>query len=138
MKALQSEAPTTDDREETMDSQVSFIRVEHLTKVFHTARTRRLLGLLPNKSAQEGFRAVDDVSFEVQQGQTFVIMGLSGSGKSTIIRMINRLIDASDGSITVDGKDVRAESGVRKPGVGRSASTTPPPTSLSMRLFERP
>ncbi|HKU12114.1 MAG TPA: betaine/proline/choline family ABC transporter ATP-binding protein [Sinomonas sp.] len=91
-----------------MDPEVAFIRVEHLTKVFHTGKSRRTLGLLPKKSAARGFVAVDDVSFEVQRGQIFVIMGLSGSGKSTIIRMVNRLIDATDGSITVDGKDVRS------------------------------
>ncbi|MBT2515683.1 ATP-binding cassette domain-containing protein [Arthrobacter sp. ISL-30] len=90
-----------------MNPEVPFIQVEHLTKVFHPAKSRPLR-LLPKKAANQGFVAVDDVSFQVQQGQIFVIMGLSGSGKSTIIRMLNRLIDVSDGSITVDGKDVRA------------------------------
>ncbi|HKU12389.1 MAG TPA: betaine/proline/choline family ABC transporter ATP-binding protein [Sinomonas sp.] len=90
-----------------MDPEAPFIQVEHLSKVFHAGGSRRLLGLLPGKSAR-GFVAVDDVSFEVQRGQIFVIMGLSGSGKSTIIRMVNRLIDATEGSITVDGKDVRS------------------------------
>ena len=85
-----------------------FIRVENLVKVFHSARKRRMLGLLPPPPGPTGFVAVDRVSFDVERGQIFVIMGLSGSGKSTIIRMVNRLIDASDGTITVDGKDVRS------------------------------
>ena len=36
--------------------------------------------------------AVDDVDLTVQRGELFVIMGLSGSGKSTVLRMINRLV----------------------------------------------
>jgi glycine betaine/proline transport system ATP-binding protein len=108
MTAQQSESQTTVSREEAMAPEAPLIRVENLTKVFSTRKSRRGLGLLPNKQKREGFCAVDDVSFQVQQGQTFVIMGLSGSGKSTIIRMVNRLIDATDGSITVGGKDVGA------------------------------
>jgi glycine betaine/proline transport system ATP-binding protein len=49
---------------------------------------------------------VQDASFEVRAGEIFVIMGLSGSGKSTMIRLLNRLIDPSSGSIVLDGKDL--------------------------------
>ncbi|WP_323809241.1 betaine/proline/choline family ABC transporter ATP-binding protein [Arthrobacter sp. CDRTa11] len=93
--------------EQAMKPEEPFIKVEHLTKIFHPAK-KRSLGLPGRKNGPPGFVAVDDVSFQVEQGQIFVIMGLSGSGKSTIIRMLNRLIDASDGSISVDGKDVRS------------------------------
>ncbi len=47
-----------------------------------------------------------DVSFEVQRGETFVIMGLSGSGKSTMVRCLIRLIEPTAGSIIIDGNDV--------------------------------
>ncbi|MGO4584617.1 glycine betaine/L-proline ABC transporter ATP-binding protein [Arthrobacter sp. 2RAF6] len=107
MSAKQLEAQTSDRTGQAMNPEAPFIHVEHLTKVFHPAKSRSL-GWLRKKSAQEGFVAVNDVSFQVQKGQVFVIMGLSGSGKSTIIRMVNRLIDASDGTISVDGKDVRS------------------------------
>lgn len=50
--------------------------------------------------------AVRDVSFDVKEGEVFVIMGLSGSGKSTIIRCLNRLIEPTAGQITVDGVDI--------------------------------
>jgi glycine betaine/proline transport system ATP-binding protein len=50
--------------------------------------------------------AVRDVGFEVHQGETFVVMGLSGSGKSTLVRCVARLIDASRGSITIDGEEL--------------------------------
>ena len=50
--------------------------------------------------------AVSDVSFEVRRGEVFCIMGLSGSGKSTIVRHINRLVDPSAGEILIDGEDI--------------------------------
>src|SRR5687768_1252207 len=46
--------------------------------------------------------AVDNVSFEVPTGQMVGIIGRSGAGKSTLLRMINRLADASSGSIRCD------------------------------------
>jgi osmoprotectant transport system ATP-binding protein len=55
--------------------------------------------------------AVDDVSFAVERGTITVIVGTSGSGKSTTLRMINRLIEPSSGTITIDGKDTAAVSG---------------------------
>jgi glycine betaine/proline transport system ATP-binding protein len=49
---------------------------------------------------------VDNASFTIESGEIFVIMGLSGSGKSTIVRMLNRLIDPTAGKVIVDDKDV--------------------------------
>lgn len=49
---------------------------------------------------------VNDLSFTVEEGETFVIMGLSGSGKSTVIRCLNRLIEPSAGEIIVCGEDL--------------------------------
>ncbi|RYG34440.1 MAG: ATP-binding cassette domain-containing protein, partial [Chitinophagaceae bacterium] len=50
--------------------------------------------------------AVQDVSFEVKKGETLVLLGTSGSGKTTTLRMINRLIEPSSGEIFVDGKSI--------------------------------
>lgn len=50
--------------------------------------------------------AINNVSFEVNESETFVIMGLSGSGKSTVIRCLNRLIDPTAGEIILDDKSV--------------------------------
>lgn len=47
-----------------------------------------------------------DVSLSMEAGKTFVVMGLSGSGKSTMIRHLNRLIDPTAGEVIVDGQDV--------------------------------
>ena len=51
---------------------------------------------------------LNDVSFEVNKGETFVIMGLSGSGKSTMVRCLIRLIEPTSGSIVIDGDDITA------------------------------
>lgn len=49
---------------------------------------------------------VQDASFEIRTGEVFVIMGLSGSGKSTIVRMLNRLIEPTSGEVLIDGVDL--------------------------------
>lgn len=106
MNTMHLEAPAEDHRKEAMNSESAFIKVEHLTKIFYPPKARSLLSR--RSQLQHGFRAVNDVSFEVRRGEIFVVMGLSGSGKSTIIRMLNRLIDTTEGSIVIDGKDVAA------------------------------
>jgi ABC-type polar amino acid transport system ATPase subunit len=53
-----------------------------------------------------GFLGADDVDLTVDRGELFVIMGLSGSGKSTVLRMINRLVEPTAGELVVDGQDV--------------------------------
>jgi glycine betaine/proline transport system ATP-binding protein len=55
-----------------------------------------------------GFLGADDVDLTVERGELFVIMGLSGSGKSTVLRMINRLVEPTSGELVVDGQDVLA------------------------------
>lgn len=50
--------------------------------------------------------AAADVSFDVAEGEIFVIMGLSGSGKSTVIRCLSRLVEPTSGAILLDGHDL--------------------------------
>ncbi len=64
------------------------ITVENVTKVFG------------NK------RAVDDISFEVDEGENVVLLGTSGCGKTTTLRMINRLTEVTLGNISVAGKNI--------------------------------
>lgn len=49
---------------------------------------------------------VNNVSFDVEDGETLVLLGSSGCGKTTLLKMINRLIDASAGEITIDDKNI--------------------------------
>jgi len=51
-----------------------------------------------------------DVSFDVHEGEIFVIMGLSGSGKSTILRCLSRLVEPTAGEILLDGEDLLKKS----------------------------
>lgn len=50
--------------------------------------------------------AVQNVSLEIAEGETLILLGSSGSGKTTTLKMINRLIEPSSGIIEVDGKNV--------------------------------
>jgi ATP-binding cassette subfamily B (MDR/TAP) protein 6 len=71
----------------------------------------------PNeKSKKPPRKALDGVSFEVKAGQHVALVGETGSGKSTIFRLLFRFFDASEGSVKVDGLDVReyTQSSLRK------------------------
>lgn len=68
------------------------IRVDHVSKQYN------------------GKDVVSDVSFEVHRDETLVLLGTSGSGKTTTLKMINRLILADKGKVFIDGKDVERES----------------------------
>ncbi|MCR5062083.1 MAG: ABC transporter ATP-binding protein/permease, partial [Treponema sp.] len=52
-------------------------------------------------------KILDDVSFDIKAGQTLGIMGATGSGKTTIINLLKRMYDVTDGSIKLDGIDIR-------------------------------
>ncbi len=56
---------------------------------------------------EHGENVLQDVSFIAEAGQTVALLGSTGSGKSTVINLIPRFYDASEGSITVDDHDVR-------------------------------
>ena len=49
---------------------------------------------------------VKDASLAIEEGEIFVIMGLSGSGKSTMVRLLNRLIEPTRGQVIIDGVDI--------------------------------
>ena len=51
--------------------------------------------------------ALDDVSFEVEPGQTIALVGSTGSGKSTTLGLMHRVFDPNEGRITIDGVDLR-------------------------------
>ncbi|NHM92630.1 MULTISPECIES: betaine/proline/choline family ABC transporter ATP-binding protein [Staphylococcus] len=52
-------------------------------------------------------KAVDNMTIDIQQGEFVAFIGTSGSGKTTALRMINRMIEATEGQIMINGKDVR-------------------------------
>lgn len=54
-----------------------------------------------------GKSAVDDIYFQANDKEILVLLGTSGCGKTTTLKMLNRLIDADSGQILIDGKDIR-------------------------------
>ena len=53
--------------------------------------------------------AVSNVSFSIKEGQTLVLLGTSGSGKTTTLRMLNRLTEPTSGKIFIDGKNILSQ-----------------------------
>ena len=66
------------------------ITMEHVTKRY----------------TEGGPASVDDLSLVVPEGTTTALIGPSGCGKTTTMRMINRLIDPTEGKIIVNGEDI--------------------------------
>jgi ABC-type Fe3+/spermidine/putrescine transport system ATPase subunit len=66
-----------------------------------------ILELLHVSKKFGGYRAVEDMSFAVRPGQTIALLGASGSGKTTTLRMIAGFLDPDQGSILIGGRDVR-------------------------------
>lgn len=73
---------------------MTLLSVRSVAKSFPTGRRRA------------PFRAVHDVSFELEAGRTVAVVGESGAGKSTLGRLVARLVDADDGSILLDGTEL--------------------------------
>lgn len=91
---------------------MSKIEVKDLFLVFGSAKRQAMKMLKEGKSKQEIHRrtkctiAVNDANLSIDEGEIFVIMGLSGSGKSSLLRCFNMLNIPTSGSILIDGEDI--------------------------------
>ncbi|MFF8291259.1 ABC transporter ATP-binding protein [Streptomyces sp. NPDC016309] len=65
------------------------------------------------KRYADGTTAVDDLSFEVAEGELVTLVGPSGCGKTTTMKMVNRLVEPTEGRIFVDGQDIAGVDPVR-------------------------
>ncbi|MEW2166549.1 betaine/proline/choline family ABC transporter ATP-binding protein [Streptomyces sp. NPDC007084] len=66
-----------------------------------------------SKVYPDGTKAVDDLSFEVEEGELVTLVGPSGCGKTTTMMMVNRLIEPTSGRILVNGEDIATIDPVR-------------------------
>lgn len=74
------------------------LRVQNLTKTF-------------TRSGQSNLTAVNGISFDLLSGECLGIIGESGSGKTTAVNLITRLLDATEGKIFLDGEDITLKTG---------------------------
>ena len=86
-------------RREIIYSSQPLIRVKNLKTYFGT--DKNILG-----KPTDYVRAVDDVSFDIYPGETLGLVGESGCGKTTLGRTLLKLVDATDGSVLFDGKNI--------------------------------
>ncbi len=88
------------------------VSIRGLTKVFGPDTAKTLELHRSGRSKREIYEetgatlALSDISLDILPGEIFVLMGLSGSGKSTILRCINRLIEPTNGEIRIGGEDI--------------------------------
>ena len=92
------------------------IEIKNLSILFGSEKNRAKKMILKGKSKQEILKetgctvAVRNANLEIEEGEMFVIMGLSGRGKSTLLRCINRLNEPTMGEIRVNGIDITRSS----------------------------
>ncbi len=90
----------------------NIIEVKNVTKIFGSGIGNALKLLKSGSNKKDIFKrfgttvGTDNISFDVKKGEMFVIIGLSGSGKSTIIRCLNMLYQPTSGEILFNGKDI--------------------------------
>ena len=94
------------------------IRLEEVYKIFGPQPRGRAFdlarsGVHKNEVQKQSGHVVglSDVTFSIAKGEIFVVMGLSGSGKSTAIRTVNKLHEVTHGHVWVDGVDVQTLEG---------------------------
>ncbi len=85
------------------------VKVEHLTKTFRiptessTGIKQKLINLLKGKKGYREFTPLKDISFEIEKGDFFGIVGRNGSGKSTLLKSIANIYTPTRGGVHVDG-----------------------------------
>ena len=84
------------------------IVVDHATKSFtlryHRTFKQMTVAAIRRQKISDSFRAVDDVSFTIEQGESVGIMGLNGSGKSTLLKLINGIMKPESGTVRTRGR----------------------------------
>lgn len=71
-----------------------FVKLKDITKVYHMGEVE--------------IRAADNINFSIKKGESVVIVGPSGAGKTTVLNILGGMDTATGGTLTVDGKDITA------------------------------
>ena len=101
---LEIESELADD-----SSKKTMVKVDHVSMIFNMASEQLnsikeyVIAAAKRELRFKEFRALDDVSFEVKQGDVFGILGTNGSGKSTVLKIIAGVLEPSKGTCTVNG-----------------------------------
>lgn len=90
----------------------NIIEVHHLSKLYGPNREAAIRMMKNGSDKDDVYKktgatvALWDVNLKIRRGEIFVVIGLSGSGKSTVVRCLNRLNKPSSGSILYEGHDI--------------------------------
>jgi len=85
-----------------------------------------------NKTYASGFEALKDINLDIRHGEIFALLGPNGAGKTTLISIICGIVNASTGSVTVDGHDIVADYRAARALIGLV------PQELTTDAFETP
>jgi teichoic acid transport system ATP-binding protein len=106
-KIMAAEKETLTGENKDMDAARKIvIEFDHVTKIYRLYKNekQRLKAVFSKKVPYQEKRAVDDVSFQVRQGESVALFGRNGAGKSTILKMITGVSYPTSGEIKVDGR----------------------------------
>lgn len=87
----------------------TLLKLAHIRKDYPIIRTgagrlRTVFELLTGQAVHDHYRAIDDISIDVERGQSWGIIGENGAGKSTLLKIIAGVVKASSGTIKVNGR----------------------------------
>lgn len=99
------------DLDESLDEgKKTMIKVDHVSMVFNIANQKLnslkewFIALAHHEIRFKEFRALDDISFEVKQGDVFGILGTNGSGKSTMLKIVAGVLEPTEGTVETTGR----------------------------------
>lgn len=91
-----------------MSKNIPIIKFDHVTKNFSLNKQKTFKEFFPaflsGKETKKKFTALDNISFEINKGETIGIIGPNGSGKSTLLKLIAGVMYPTSGKVTVKGK----------------------------------
>ena len=82
-----------------------------------------------------GFKALKDISFEINKGEIVGFLGLNGAGKTTLMRILTSYLPATSGTVIIGGKDVAKDSMAIRKKIGYLPETPPLYSNMTIRDY---